>query len=260
MPQALSMTAHRPAAALLALATITVPIAACGDDDDSASTAEDVPIDVGDASHYAPDVDPADFVEGIDNPYLPLAEGSRWTYESETEDGLERIEVEVTDEGRAVMGVDVTVVRDTVTLDGEVIEDTWDWYAQDTDGNVWYFGEDTKEYDDDGSVSTAGSWEAGVDGAQPGIVMYAEPQVGQAYRQEYSAGEAEDVAEVVRDADAVDVPAGSYDEVLVILEWNPFDPDVLEEKSYAGGIGVVQEQQVRGGDEVVELVEYTVAG
>jgi uncharacterized membrane protein YfcA len=98
-------------------------------------------------------------------------------YESETDEGLERIEVEVTDEDRTVMGVDVTVVRDKVTLDGRIIEDTRDWYAQDSAGHVWYFGEATEEYDEDGSVSTAGSWEAGVDGASPGIIMYADPQV-----------------------------------------------------------------------------------
>jgi len=243
---------------------VPLVLASCGDDDaqTSGSTAgSDVPrIDVGDPAGYAPEIDAADFVGAIDNPFLPLAPGTRWAYESETEDGLERIEVEVTDESRTVMGVEATVVRDTVTLDGEVIEDTWDWYAQDGEGNVWYFGEDTKEYDEDGSVSTAGSWEAGVDGAEPGIVMYADPQVGQAYRQEFYAGEAEDVAEIVRDADTVDVPAGSFDEVLVILEWNPFEPDVLEEKSYARGVGVVREEQVSGGDEVVELVEHTAAG
>ncbi len=254
------MTARRPAVVLLALSTAAVTIAACGDDDDPEPASEEVPIDVGDPSDYAPDIDPADFVAEIGNPHLPLSPGSRWVYESETEDGLERIDVEVTDEDRTVMGVDVTVVRDTVTLDGEVIEDTWDWYAQDSAGNVWYFGEDTKEYDEDGSVSTEGSWEAGVDGAQPGILMYADPEVGQAYRQEFYESEAEDVAEVVRSGETVEVPAGSFDETLVILEWNPFEPDVLEEKFYASGVGVVQEQQVRGGDEVVELVEYGVAG
>jgi hypothetical protein len=165
----------------------------------------------------------------------------------------------VTDEQRTVMGVDVTVVRDTVTLDGRLIEDTRDWYAQDRAGTVWYFGEDTEEHDEDGSVSTAGSWEAGVDGALPGIAMYADPRVGQAYRQEFYEGEAEDLAEVVRTGEATEVPAGGFEDLVVILEWNPLEPDVTEEKYYATGVGPVLEQTVMGGEQVVELLEHTTA-
>ena len=238
---------------------VSLVFGACGDDNGETSPPEETPIKVGDPADYDPQVDPADFVAVIDNPYLPFTPGSRWVYESETDEGLERIEVEVTDEDRTVMGINVTVVRDTVTLDDRVIEDTWDWYAQDGEGNVWYFGEETEEHDEDGSVSTAGSWEAGVDGALPGIIMYADPHVGQAYRQEFYEGEAEDVAEVVRTGEAADVPAGSFDDLVVILEWNPFEPEVLEEKLYAAGVGPVLEQKVRGGDERVELVEHTPA-
>ena len=232
----------------------------CGDDGStttSASGRNNPPIDVGDRPGDDPQVDPADFVAGIDNPWMPFTPGSRWVYESQTDDGLERIEVVVTDDHKTAMGIGATVVRDTVTLDGRVIEDTWDWYAQDRDGNVWYLGEETKEYDEDGSISTEGSWEAGVDGAVPGIIMHADPQVGEAYRQEFYEGEAEDVAEVVRTGESVEVPAGRFDDVLVILEWNPLEPDVLEEKYYARGVGVVLEQKVRGGDQRVELVEHT---
>lgn len=241
---------------LLALLVGLLVLGGCGGDG-ATSAPEELPIDVGDPTDYDPQVDPADFVVGIDNAYLPFTLGSRWAYESETNEGLERIEVAVTDEDRTVMGIDVTVVRDTVTVDGRVIEDTWDWYAQDRDGNVWYFGEETEEHDEDGSVSTEGSWEAGVDGALPGIIMYAEPQVGQAYRQEFYEGEAEDVAEIVRTGETADVPAGTFEDLLVILEWNPFEPDVLEEKYYARGVGPVLEQKVSGDDERVELIEYT---
>jgi hypothetical protein len=242
----------------LSVLAASLTLGACGKDGRTSSS-EDSPINVGDPADYDPHVDPADFVAGIDNPYLPFTEGSRWVYESETDEGLERIEVEVTDEDRTVMGVDVTVVRDKVTLDGRTIEDTWDWYAQDSAGYVWYFGEETEEYDEDGSVSTAGSWEAGVDGASPGIIMYADPQVGQSYRQEFYEGEAEDVAEVVRTGETADVRAGSFDDLVMILEWNPFEPDVLEEKYYAAGVGPVLEQKVSGDDERVELVEHTPA-
>jgi hypothetical protein len=248
--------------------SLAIGVAGCGDDSSPAAgpttetpgSRQDAPIDVGDAAGYDPQIDPADFVAGIDNPWLPFANGSSWTYEAETEDGTERTEVVVTDETRTVMGVAVTVVHDTVALDGRVIEDTFDWYAQDRDGNVWYFGEETTEYGSDGSESTEGSWEAGVDGALPGIVMYADPQVGQAYRQEFYEGEAEDVAEVVRTGETADVPAGSFDDLVVILEWNPLEPDVQEEKSYASGVGPVLEVQTAGGDERVELVGHTTGG
>jgi hypothetical protein len=147
-------------------------------------------------------------------------------------------------------------VRDTVTEDGEVIEDTFDWFAQDRDGNVWYLGEDTKEFEDGELVSTEGSWEAGTKGAQPGIIMQASPQVGVGYRQEYFPGEAEDLAEVLRLDGKATVPFGSFEDLLVIEEWNPLEPKVIENKYYARGIGVVLEEQVKGGSERVELIAF----
>ena len=140
------------------------------------------------------------------------------------------------------------VVRDTVTVDGDVVEDTYDWFAQDVDGNVWYLGEDTAEYDDGEVVSTDGSWEAGVDGALPGIVMLASPRSGDAYRQEYYLGEAEDLAEVLRGRRHREVPFGEFTDVVVIEDWNPFEPETVEEKHYAPGVGVVLEVTTAGGD------------
>jgi hypothetical protein len=244
---------------LIALLVVSFAVAACGDEDSSASEQDEPLIDVGDPADYAPAVDPDDFVRGIDNPFLPFGPGARWSYESVTDEGIEHIEVVVTNDPKIVMGIDATVVRDTVSLDGRVIEDTWDWYAQDRAGNVWYLGEDTREYEQDGSVSTEGSWEAGVDGALPGIIMHADPQIGRSYRQELYEGEAEDVAEVVRTGESVDVQAGRFRDVLVIREWNPLEPDVVEEKLYARGVGPVLEQQVRGGDQRVELVAHSQA-
>jgi hypothetical protein len=190
----------------------------------------------------------------VNNPYFPLEPGAQWVYEGRTEDGLERTVVEVTNQTREVMGVTCLVVRDTVTLDGEVIEDTYDWFAQDADGAIWYFGEESSEYEDGEVVSTEGSWESGVDGAQPGIVMPAEPEVGDAYRQEYYPGEAEDQAEVLSVTEAVTVPVGSYDDVLMTEEINPLEPDVVERKYYAKGIGPIMTVQVKGGSEREELV------
>ena len=145
---------------------------------------------------YSPTIVPSVFTTKIDNPYFPLTPGTRTISEAATADGLQRTTTEVTRDTRKVMGVDTVVVHDTVTVDNEPLEDTFDWYAQDRDGNVWYFGEVTKEYKD-GSVDTAGSFEGGVNGALPGIIMPAHPQVGDQYRQEYAKGVAEDTGEVL---------------------------------------------------------------
>jgi len=203
------------------------------------------------------ELDPSNFVATIDNPWLPFLPGSQWVFEDGTEDGVERIEVVVTDETRQIMGITATVVRDIVTLDGEVIEDTFDWYAQDREGNVWYLGESTEEFEDGEVVSTAGSWEAGVDGAEAGIIMKANPTVGDSYRQEFYEGEAEDMAEIVRAGEAVEVAFGSFEDVLVIREWTPLEPGLAEEKFYARGVGPVLEVKVEGGEGRVELISFT---
>lgn len=212
-------------------------------------------IDPGDGGQYEADLDPANFVAHIDNPYLPLSPGARWVYEGVEDGEVERVEVVVTPDRKQILGISATVVRDTVTVDGDLVEDTYDWFAQDRDGNVWYLGEDSKEYEDGEPVSTVGSWQAGVDGAQAGIVMPADPTVGKAYRQEYYPGEAEDLAEVERRGEFASVPAGEFDDVLVIKEWNPLEPDVVEEKYYAPGVGLILEVVVEGGDGRTELVE-----
>jgi hypothetical protein len=204
---------------------------------------------------YAPVIDPANFVEDIDNPYFSLTPGTTHIYEGETEEGLEHIEISVLHETRQILGVTCTIVRDTVWLEGTLVEDTFDWYAQDTDGNVWYMGEETREYEDGVVTSTAGSWEAGVDGAQPGIIMEAEPQVGDTYRQEYYDGEAEDMAEVLDFNDSASVAYGDFDNLLVTREWTPLQPGVAENKYYAPGVGLVLEVVVEGGTGQIELVD-----
>ena len=236
----------------LLLAVAVAGVVGCGADDD----AEPV-IDPGDGGEYTVDIDPADFVETIDHPYLPLLPGARWVYEGVEDGETERVEVEVTDERRDVMGISAVVVRDVVYEDGELVEDTYDWFAQDVDGNVWYLGEDSREFEDGEMVGTEGSWEAGVDGALPGIVMLADPEVGEAYRQEYLEGEAEDMAQVHAAGTSETVPAGTFDGLLVVREWNPLEPDVIEDKHHAPGVGVVLEVKVEGGDGRVELLEFT---
>jgi hypothetical protein len=194
---------------------------------------------------YAPRIDPSEFTTTIDNEYFPLKAGTTFIYQG----GAERSEMSVTSETKKVMGVECVVV-DHKEWEGEkLIEKTYDWFAQDKEGNVWYFGEDTKEYKNGEVVSTKGSWEAGVDGAKPGIIMQAHPKVGQTYRQEYYKGEAEDMAKVLRLNDSVAVPYGSFDHVLVTKEWTPLEPSYHEHKYYARGVGHVY----GGGLELVEV-------
>ncbi|HLA82214.1 MAG TPA: hypothetical protein VJP78_11460 [Thermoleophilia bacterium] len=200
-------------------------------------------------------IDPADFSTTIDNKHFPLEPGTTYIYESG--DGGTRIEVVVTNETKVIQGVTCVVVRDTVTEGGALVEDTYDWYAQDKDGNVWYFGEDTKEYQDGQVVSTAGSWEAGVKGAVPGYIMKAEPRVGDRYQQEYLKGEAEDMAEVLALDASATVPYGSFAQVLKTKEWTPLEPDVEEEKLYAPGVGLIRIEVVKGGSGVEQLVQVT---
>lgn len=233
---------------IVIIAVLVAGAAACGD------SRSDTTVDA-----VLPDASGVAFSGTVDNPYFPLVPGSRWVYEGVDEDEVERIEVVVTADDKRVLGFDTVVVRDTVSVDGEVIEDTFDWYLQDPDGNVWYVGEDSTEYEDGAVVGTAGSWEAGVDGAEPGIIMYADPAaaIGTAYYQEYYVGEAEDQARVLRVEASVTVAAGTFEDVIVIEEWNPFEKGVVEEKYYAAGVGVILEQKVKGGSERVELIEFT---
>lgn len=197
---------------------------------------------------YNPVIDPANFVEGVDNPFFPLVPGTKTVFEGDSE----RTEVVVTHETREILGVSCVVVRDTVWEDEEMIEDTFDWYAQDNEGNVWYMGEDTKEYEGGDVVSTEGSWEAGVDGAKPGVIMWADPQPGDPYFQEYYEGEAEDMAQVISVVDP-----GTGGAFLITREWTLLEPGVAEQKYYVKGIGEVLEVMVEGGEGRSELVEIT---
>ncbi len=186
------------------------------------------------------DLVPADFVAQIDNPYWPMAPGSKWTYhESDVDGSDQQVEVTVTNQTKNIVGIAAIVVHDIVTAGGEVKEDTYDWYAQDKWGNVWYLGEDTKEYEDGEVVSTEGSWEAGVDGALAGVVIPAQPEVGLAYRQEYYAGQAEDAGEVLSLDERATVPFGSFSGLLMTRDYTPLDPGSNEHKYYARGIGPV---------------------
>ena len=204
---------------------------------------------------YDPKIIPNNFISEINNKFLTLTPGTALFYESQIAEGLERNEVSVTDEKRTVMGVETIVVWDRVWLNDELIEDTKDWFAQDVEGNVWYFGEDSKDFEGGQLVSTKGSWEAGVDGAKPGIIMKASPQIGDSYRQEYFPGEAEDMGEVISLDETVSVTYGTFSGCLKTKDWNPLEPSVIEFKYYCSQVGnMVFEEKPDGGEEV-ELIE-----
>lgn len=204
-------------------------------------------------------LDPADFTTEIANPYWPMKPGTRWTFREVDEEGEAlKVVVTVTSTTREIAnGIMARVVRDTVSSEGEVIEDTFDWYAQDAAGNIWYLGEDTAEFEDGKVSSRHGSFEAGIDGALAGIAIPGSPVDGMTYRQEYYEGQAEDNGEVLSTEEMADVPAGHYDDVLLTKDTITLEPDVLEYKLYAPGVGPVLVFGVSGGGGREELVSVT---
>lgn len=228
--------------------------AACGSEKDSARPAEPAPLPQGSKPVQ---LDPADFKLTIDHPYWPMAPGDTWVYqESDAEGGKLRVEVTVTEKTKRIMGIEARVIHDLVTQDGDVIEDTLDWYAQDRRGNLWYLGEDTREYENGKVSSTKGSWRAGVDGALAGIILPADPAVGMIYRQEYYAREAEDRAKILSLDEQVEVPYGAFDHVLETADSTPLEPGLLEHKFYARGVGPVLALTLSGGSGREELVRF----
>jgi hypothetical protein len=210
------------------------------------------------ASGYHPVIDAANFQAVVDNPWFPLKPGSTWTYTG-TKDGEPSRDVYVvTRDTKIIGGVPCVIISDRLYLSGVLEERTSDYYTQDRQGNVWYFGEDTAELDKNGNVkSTEGSWLTGQDGAQPGIFMQANPTVSQTFRQEYYAGHAEDQFKVVSLASPVTVPYGAFSDALLTQEWTALEPDVLDHKYYAKGVGEVAELSVKGPVERARLVSYT---
>jgi hypothetical protein len=207
--------------------------------------------------NYEPMLNPADFVGVIDNPYFPLPVGRTLIYRG-TKDGLSIVDtVKVTNRTKLIEGITARAVSDVSTHHGMVLEKTTDWYAQDATGTVWYLGEDTKAFDPDGTVDTSGSWQAGVHDGEPGIIMEANPQIPDAYRQEYAAGDAEDTAWIVNRGGSITIPYGKVHKVLTTLEFARIEPGVIDQKIYAPGLGIVVERSMIGPLEVDRLVKVS---
>jgi len=240
---------------LMALILSTLLFTACDDDDKnplSATNPSDMPYDIA--------IDPADFVDSnfTGNTYFPWTVNSTYIYEGEDEEGaVIRVEEKLIEQTKTIMGVTCVIFHVKEFEDGDLVEETFDWYAQDFDGNVWYFGEDSKEIENGEVVSSAGSWEAGIDGALPGIIMMADPIEGFWYRQEYYEGEAEDVGQVLSLSESVTVPYGSYTNCLQTAEWTPLEKGIVEHKFYAAGVGLLRAIAVEGESGYEDLVDIT---
>ena len=200
---------------------------------------------------FDPKINPADFSSNVTNRFFPLKPGTVQVYKS----GNSEVTVTVTSKTFKVAGVDCIVVHDVNRVDGEIEEDTLDYYAQDSKGNVWYFGEDTVSYQD-GIADTHGSWRAGLNGARPGIIMPAQPALNKLGRLEFLLGEAEDMAVFIGKGETVDVPFGIFKNALKSRETTPIEPELLEHKYYVPGIGIVLSVNVRTGEREA-LVDFT---
>jgi hypothetical protein len=198
---------------------------------------------------------PARFTTEIDNEWFPLVPGATYVYTGVEGGAKARDVVSVSRATAVIAGVRCRVVHDRLYRRGRLAERTNDWYAQDSAGNVWYFGEATAELDRKGRVtSTEGTWTAGVDGAKPGILMLAHPVVGRSYRQEFYKGQAEDYARVIA---VLRSPLAGGAQTVLTEEWTPLEPGVLDHKLYARGIGNVVERTVKGGNDTLELTSIT---
>jgi hypothetical protein len=203
-------------------------------------------------------LNPADFTTQIDNPYWPMPVGARWEVRVTNPEGEQLHEV-ITVENQTKKiadGVTARVVRDVVYDHGKASEITDDWYAQDGDGNVWYFGEDTASIQN-GKRDTSGSFEAGRRGADAGIAMPAHPAVGLTYREEYYAGHAEDRSKVLALDQQVQAPAGHFTGAILTDDTSPLEPDISEYKLYAKGVGPVVAVSVSGESEREDLIRYS---
>jgi len=271
MTERLKATSPQARACVIAIALMAALATACGSSSSNSSSSNGTSSTAAAATTsasdlapihgtYAPKINPADFVATIDNRYFPLLPGTAFHYKGVAEDGKtpQTDDMVVTSKTKTILGVTCTVVRDTVSSRGKPIEHTLDWYAQDKEGNVWYMGEDTRELQHGKFTKANDSWEGGVAGAEPGIIMPGNPQQGDEYRQEYYPRFALDQARVLGPGGSVNVPSGSYPDTLLTVETAPkLDPGVAERKWYVAGVGDIKEHTVSGNHEEIVLVSVT---
>ena len=256
------------AATLTCAACVSNPTAPSGANPAGPSTLEPSPASPVTAQPLLPtgaepvNLNPADFSADITNAYWPMKPGTRWVYRNVEEGNPPQdvVVVATTETKKLANGITARVVRDTARAEGQLVEDTIDWYAQDKTGNVWYMGEQTAEYENGKVVSRAGSWEAGKDGAMPGIMLPALPQDGQKYRQEYMKGEAEDNGEVIATDALVQVKTGRYKSSVVTMDTSNLEKTAVEYKFYAPAVGPLLALDVSGGASREELVKIEQAG
>jgi hypothetical protein len=209
---------------------------------------------------YSPSIHAADFVSRVDNRLWPLKPGTAFHYQGVRGATQQADDETVTHKTKRILGVRCTVVRDTVSEAGHPIERTFDWYAQDRFGNVWYMGELSLELKKGHFAKASDSWKSGVDGGKPGIIMPANPKPGDRYRQEYyPPGQALDEAHVLGHRGPVTVPYGTFGRALVTSEFSPLEPQT-EQKYYVAGLGEIKEKVVKGHHEQFELVSVTHSG
>ena len=244
---------HQRSIAAVVLSLLSAALVACSSEPGMPSRrAPDLPSSTGSR------IDPSDFVLPVDNPYFPLEPGTTYRYEG-VKEGRRAVDVfMVTDETKMILGVANTVVVDKLFVGGRLEEIAHDWYSQDREGNVWYFGETIKEFDRNGNqIPAKGAWQAGVDGARPGIVMPAQPKVGDLFRPEYYRGTAEDRYQILNLSARVTVPYGPFSDVLVMSEQTRLEPGVLGLKFHALGIGQIRESVRKGPRETLSLISVT---
>jgi len=243
-------------AAVVALA-LTALASGCGSSSSTTTTPPSASTLAPIHGHYSPTIKPANFVTTVDNPYWPLKPGTTFHYKGVRNTTPQADDETVTDRTKQILGVPCVVVRDTVSEHGAPVERTFDFYAQDQQGNVWYMGENSLEKKHGKLVTASDSWQSGVKGGEPGIIMPADPKPGEAYRQEYyPPGEALDEARVLRLDGKVQSPYGSYSNALVTSERSPLEPQT-EQKYYVPGVGEVREAVVKGHHEEFQLVGIT---
>jgi hypothetical protein len=236
----------------IAVAIAVLALVACGGGGSKSSSSSSLPQGTKPVK-----LDPADFTTNIDNPYWPIRPGSHWVYREVENGETQLVDVTVTNQTKMLDGIEARVVHDRVSRNGETLEDTYDWYAQDSHGNLWYLGEDTAEYENGKLKSKEGTWAAGVNGAEPGVVVPASPRQGMRYREEYYAGHAEDGAEVLSVNSQVQVPFGRFRNALLTRNFSTIEPTVEEMKLYAKGVGPVMELLVSGGSGRTELLSFS---